>query len=881
MWRRSLWIMLFCLMLAVNSFMLLGRISGNRNSLIYNPIVKAGLPFYRGLRELANAAIDSAYFFKMKRDVGIPQYRLVIDGEKLRKLNDALPSSLSSDVIAGNVLFNEDLKDTVSAKFYYNDKKYDVKVRYRGENANHWTRPKKSWQIKFDKDTPLNGLRTLKLIIPDDRGYFAEMLNNYRAEKMGLFFPRMEFAQFYVNNDYNGVYLAVEDFTGDFLESSQKPPEANIYVTDTAVINENKDATIFDNIDFWRKQAGDTMFDYANFSELDFLLKQLKSPDFAATAEDIIDMDSFYHWNIVAVLAGSNHQSDWGNMRLYFNNAKGKFEFIPWDVEIKSYLPTQLTNAITEKILANQDFYLERNRRLWNYVSDDKNLADDLRYYDELYNKVKPAFYSDLKKLDNNLTFNRRVAEIRSQYIILFNQLKSLFAEDHVKLQVRHDAGKKLLTLSFGVDSFAGINLDEIMLPGGAPLVSEVRHYLPNGNKTVEVHYGGNVIDDVSKVEYAMTNAVTRQSVKIDSIQISDITTFGTFFDISQTIDAFVKKHPMFKNLGNDIVLPAGSYVFGSDVVVPKNAVLRLEPGVNIALAEGVSLVSYSPVEARGTASRPIKLRSANAQAPWGSFAILNNGAKISTLEYVDAAGGGGDYINGTFTSGMVSIYYSDAVLSHIAIAESHSDDGMNLKYSHIDVANSLFHNNSADALDTDYVTGVIHDSAFTDNGNDGIDLSGSKVVIKNNRITGSGDKCISVGENTVDTYIFNTMMDGCHIGVQAKDGSRPVIINSVLVNNEIGVDAYRKKPIYITGGHPAVYNSIIRDNKEQIKQDEFSDIKVSFSNIGGGAAGESNFDEKKNYSDIQDRGRGQADILKQYLNIDAQEAPVGLWQAF
>ncbi len=107
------------------------------------------------------------------------------------------------------------------------------------------------------------------------------------------------------------------------------------------------------------------------------------------------------------------------------------------------------------------------------------------------------------------------------------------------------------------------------------------------------------------------------------------------------------------------------------------------------------------------------------------------------------------------------------------------------------------------------------------------------------------------------------------------------MVINSVIINNDIGVDAYQKKGIYLTGGHPAVYNSIIRDNKEQIKQDAVSSIKTFFSNVSGGAAGENNFDEKNNYSDVQNRGRGDAGILKQYLNIDAKDAPVGLWQFF
>src|SRR3990167_3137477 len=71
-WRRTFWAGLFFLMLAINSALLLSSVSASRNELIFNPIVKAGLPFYRVSREAANSIIDSLYVFAMRRDVGIP-----------------------------------------------------------------------------------------------------------------------------------------------------------------------------------------------------------------------------------------------------------------------------------------------------------------------------------------------------------------------------------------------------------------------------------------------------------------------------------------------------------------------------------------------------------------------------------------------------------------------------------------------------------------------------------------------------------------------------------------------------------------------------------------------------------------------------------------
>ena len=852
-WRRAFWAGLFFIMFVFNGLLLLTYVSNNRNALVYNPFVKSALPFYRGIREITNSIIDTAFIFKMRRDIGISQYRLEVKTSDLRKLNEAIPSSLSDEVISGALLFTEDMEETVKGVFYYQDKAYDVKVRYRGENANHWTRAKKSWQIKFDKDTPFNGLRTLKLIIPSDREYFAEALNNYRAKKLGLIVPDAEFVQLYVNNDYYGVYFAIEDFSSEFLEKSNKPADANIYASEDSQAIDSQ-ATIFDSSNFWRKEAEDKLFDFENFSELDFLLSQMGRPDFVDIAPDIIDMESFYNWNIVSILAGSGHQSNFGNMRLYFNSAKGKFEFLSWDVGIKSYLPFDITNELTKKILSNPEYYKERNQHLWNYVSDDKNLNDDLAYYHGLYQKLKGGFYSDFKKHDSNIGFNNRVAYDRDRYVALFNQIKGLFSNDEIDLNIQHNASQKLVTLSFDINSFAGVTLEDVILPDGAQLTSSIGQYLFNNTEVVNLNYFG-TIEDISKIKINLVNAITKEPVEINSIQLSDVSTFAHFDEISQTVDDFISMYPQFKKSENNIILSAGTYVFNQDVVAPKNTLVRIMPGTTVYFAPGASFVSYSPVQAKGTSSQPITFRRLNPDEPWGSFGILNNNDNKSLLEYVNIDGGGSDYINGVFLSGMASIYYSDVAISNSSFSGSASDDGLNVKYGNVTASGNIFKENSADGFDLDYASGEISNNMFLDNGNDGIDLSGSSVLIKNNKIERSGDKCISIGERTINTVVFNNILDNCHIGVEVKDGSITPIINSIIKNNDIGVNAYMKKAIYLTGGTANVYNSVFENNQTQTQKDE--------------------------NSEIQDHSAGDTSVLKQYLDIDANQAPAGLWESF
>lgn len=814
-------------MLAASGLALAAYLSHNRNQVILNPYVKSALPLYRSLRDFLNSVVDAAYVFQMRRDVGIPQYRLEVKTSDLRKLNEALPSSLSDEVITGALFFNEDIKATVPGTFYYQDAAYDVKVSYRGLSANHWTRPKKSWQIRFSKKTPFEGLRALKLIIPEDRGYLAEPLNNYRAQKLGLVVPGAQFVQLYVNNDYYGVYFGIEDFSSEFLEKSNKPADANIYAAEDFLVDEG--TTIFDGTRFWRKESEDKLFDYENFSELDFLLSQMREPNFLDRADDIVDLENFYRWNIIGLLAGSDHQSNAGNVRLYFNNAKGKFELIPWDVwdgGRQGNPELRPSNTLAETILSKGEFYRRRNQLLWDYVNNEDNLKDDLAYYDALYVQVKGAFYSDFKKHENNLTFNRKVADIRVQYESMFNRTKELFSHDRVDVDIRHDASNKIITLEFAVDSFAGITLNDVVLPDGALATSGVRQgYLHNPNETATVRYSGS-IGDISKIKLALSNAVTGEPVKINSIQIADISTFTMFSDISATMEEFLAKNPMFRRRGDGIILPAGTYMFVNDVIIPKNLATRIEAGVTAYFGPGASLVSYSPVAVAGSAARPVVFRRINPSEPWGSFAVQSAGDATSSIAYLDADGGKDDYINGVFYIGMVSFYYSDVNVRNATISRSEGDDGMNIKYADVSVSASTFRNNAADGLDVDYVTGNMQGNTFTDNGNDGIDISGSRVLVKDNNINGSGDKCISIGERAVGTAVVTTTMDSCNIGIEVKDDSYVPVVNSTITNNTIGISAYLKKPIYKSGGMVHLYGTAVEQNATELQKDEYSEIR-------------------------------------------------------
>ena len=99
-------------------------------------------------------------------------------------MEDSLP--ISGDLVFGAL--SEDNKSYVTAEFIDPKTNYQskIKIRYRGITYNNWQAEKKSLRLKFSKDDLFQGMSGLNLIIPEDRGYFLEPLNIYRA-KTGAF----------------------------------------------------------------------------------------------------------------------------------------------------------------------------------------------------------------------------------------------------------------------------------------------------------------------------------------------------------------------------------------------------------------------------------------------------------------------------------------------------------------------------------------------------------------------------------------------------------------------------------------------------------------------------------------------------------------------
>jgi len=282
-------------------------------------------------------------------------------------------------------------------------------------------------------------------------------------------------------------------------------------------------------------------------------------------------------------------------------------------------------------------------------------------------------------------------------------------------------------------------------------------------------------------------------------------------------------------------VVARGSYRLRRDFVPPAGTGLLLQAGVEILVEPRVSLLVRGPLVVAGSETEPVRIAAASTEAPWGVFAVQGRGlgdvAPERTrceIRHLRISGGSQDELRGVFYSGQLSVYHADLALDHVTVSDARADDGLNVKYAQVAIADSEFRDNAADAIDLDWSTGSIRRSSFVRSGagGDGVDVSGSELAIEDSLFSDIGDKCVSVGEDSRLT-VRGSLLRRCQTGIASKDRSQTEVRESILLDNGRHFAAYVKKPIF-GAARLAVDDVLIGAAEEDALRDRDSVIETS-----------------------------------------------------
>lgn len=382
-----------------------------------NLIIRHFSPTWRSIKKIGDLwYLPRIIFYKSP----LPTYEITLSKKDLNDLIKSLPQYEE-----GERFFTEENKQSVIGRFKYGAFETDAKIRYRGILSNHWNAVKKSWQINLPNEKPLGDQQTIRLFIPEDRWWAAEFLEAYRARKFGVLTPDLEFVKLRVNGRDYGVYMSIEGFDTQFLENNSRVV-GEIY--NEKDLQKRIDYLQLSNATEWETRINPTSRTHDDaLAYFTYVISHTSDEEFARRIPTILDIDVFSGWVLESLLARNYHQKNFGNLNFYFDPSRGIFEPIAYDMFSLGLDDTYKVdhNRLLNRMMRLPPFRKKVEEKAHAYVSNQKNLQEDLEYYDSITNTIAPDIIADTAKLPPTSAFFSYYREHRNVIIENFNKVKS------------------------------------------------------------------------------------------------------------------------------------------------------------------------------------------------------------------------------------------------------------------------------------------------------------------------------------------------------------------------------------------------------------------------------------------------------------------------
>lgn len=389
---------------------------------------------------------DPFYFNYWYRPNQLKTYDMIIARRDLDELNANLPQQYSRGGLP------KDSRIKVKGELVSQDTKKMIKASYHGNSFNHWSERKKSWKLEFDTG------EEQYLILPSDRGYFSESLSNYRAKKLGLLSQYDDWVWLRINGEDIGVYYVSGGWNEYWLTKSGRQISQLVgeldYQTGNVIF-----PIVWDGVWNWKFYAYRANRKFPNSYYLQQLLDAVNNhtgDGFAKTVSQIMDIDSLARWKSLSIIMNSYHTDDVHNWRMWLNPETLRFEMIPLDrfISLNDRHPTGWPfildggiDKLSSRIHSSPELSLAIDQILWEYVKDDKQLEDDLRYWDDLTKRLLPQMYADKNTHAGNISL-RRVPLMRQKIVSQYQNIRTYLTIEDLHLKIDDSGGKPMLVIS-------------------------------------------------------------------------------------------------------------------------------------------------------------------------------------------------------------------------------------------------------------------------------------------------------------------------------------------------------------------------------------------------------------------------------------------------
>lgn len=742
--------------------------------------------------------------------------------------------------------------DYISIKISFEGTSLCAKMRVRGDTSRE--DKKKSLKIKFDS-TAFSSIEPVFNLNAEysDKTAIRQFISSKLMQKSGQICFNSELVKVYLNGEYFGIYLKVENIDENFLKRNNLSKKNNLY----KATKDGACLSIFDDINTkWEKKTNKK----SDNNDLVALIKNLNivpNEEFHSFIKENFEYDNLI--NIIALnMMLSNGSTYYHNYYLYRDLYKtGKWQLLPWDMDksLSYYNWAPYTYHKTSSEWESDNPLIERAILCSPIFNDIKKRIDELHktYLNNSY--VTPI-------IDQLITVLTPIIEkdstdkitTKNEWLKTISQEKQYFDNHYKLLQKQFNEQPS----SFYVQRFQQTQTDSIIFQWGKSTHKQ------NKPITYVLSYGTDfLLLDSTKTTYItnITDTFYRLNNKLaEGKYYWKITAFdGSFYtDGYNTKNILeVKKGTLIsgKISSNQTLLKINSpYIISKDVVIANGVILTIEPGVQIYLKDNVKINCNGSIVSEGTAKEPIVFCPDNTANNWDYIYFYEN-SKKGVFKYTNFLEGSinfkgtdlsfyncnfkidkKDLVDGERRAAIVWGHRGKLTISNSSFESNGKGEGVVLYYVDALVENSTF-DNMPDAIE--YIstnTGIIRNNLIINAPDDAIDLNDCKnVTIEKNIIVNAVDKAISIGTEqfgpSKNILVNNNLIINCKTAISVKDSSDAIVKNNTLYKNKKGINSYRKRSDYGMGGIVNVDYTILDQCVDfNVYADEWSKIKIDHS---------------------------------------------------
>ena len=751
-----------------------------------------------------------------------------------------------------------------------------INIRYLGDNLNNWIFENKSFKLKYTKKNFESKYRSFDYFTPrlnqDNEFEFTRVISHYLLEKFGNLTPKVRLVEIRMNGENKGIFLEIPKLDELFLRQNNFMP-VNIYKGE----NNNRefkigvDINLFNNPSLWSKMSIFNQTDVNDNNDLKYFLKLLI--DFQ---KNLISPDFFFSkipaddWAKFLISGASDHGGDDQNQRLISDPWTGYYLPLPVDsvFNINHLFEHNIDRNFfnyRDRVLNSDPYFILRKYSIYyNEIFVKKVLLDLANYFEKLKFKLNNSAERDYHYIRN--IYEKK---IERKKINLFTNNNN-FSEELDKLILNlKNSTENTNDFTSNIDAnwnFKDSNLFFTLkdkLPSGNILIKlneeesleDLEITLNNTNnffKVQKIPYeiknenelelklslvadrvfglANNTGETSSKIKPTLFKFSFNKDLKIKNVYVQNIFTnkFGLIENSPQV--GLIKSNKNYAIIDkNEKIIKLSGDIYINENKIFKEKVI-IEPGTNLFLKKGKSLIFKNKLIANGTKSNPINIKQSEKKNYWGSILLLGSKTKNSELKNVFLEGGSGGWIENIRTIGMLSIHNSENIIMENISLKNNSiyDDTLHIVYSkNIKIKNLNMTEINSDGIDIDISKNIEIENISIDSAkNDCLDFMQTKAIIKNSLFQNCSDKGISVGENS-NIEILDSIFSRNNIAVESKDKSYVQVKNSNFNNNKLVFSAYKKNWKYNGGGKIQSKNNIILKNLKIKKTDKHSKITM------------------------------------------------------